>query len=177
MFMYPGTWHWAICAQQARKAELFENNNNDNNEELYLIGAVPMVTMTQSAANWRNTHTHVDRTHSLTHWLTSTQLEPHTHTLHTHTYTHTWVRARTHTRTYNICNNPTKLSFTCRCCCDLENRARSLKLVWKMIKVSTWTDKNLPRNYTWQFCLSEAPMSLTLGQGHENKYDSVKLIT
>ena len=26
-----------------------------------------MVTMAQSAANWGNTHTHVDRTHSLTH--------------------------------------------------------------------------------------------------------------
>ena len=34
-----------------------------------------MVTMAQSAANWRNTHTHVDRTHSLTHF-TSTQLQP-----------------------------------------------------------------------------------------------------
>ena len=30
-------------------------------------GAVPMVTVVQSAANWRNTLTHVDRTHSLTH--------------------------------------------------------------------------------------------------------------
>ena len=29
----------------------------------------------QSAANWRNTHTHVDRTHSLTHF-TSTQFQP-----------------------------------------------------------------------------------------------------
>ena len=26
-----------------------------------------MVTMAQSATNWRNTHAHVDRTHSLTH--------------------------------------------------------------------------------------------------------------
>ena len=26
-----------------------------------------MITMAQSVANWRNTHTHVDRTHSLTH--------------------------------------------------------------------------------------------------------------
>ena len=26
-----------------------------------------MVTMAESAANWRNTHTHMDRTHSLTH--------------------------------------------------------------------------------------------------------------
>ena len=26
-----------------------------------------MVTMAQSAVNWRNTHTHVYRTHSLTH--------------------------------------------------------------------------------------------------------------
>ena len=32
-----------------------------------LIGVIPMVTMAQSAANWRNTHTHMDRTHSLTH--------------------------------------------------------------------------------------------------------------
>ena len=31
------------------------------------IVAIPMVTMAQSAANWRNTHTHMDRTHSLTH--------------------------------------------------------------------------------------------------------------
>ena len=34
-----------------------------------------MVTMAQSAANWRNTHIHVDRTHSLTH-------------LHKHSYNH-----------------------------------------------------------------------------------------
>ena len=27
----------------------------------------PLVTMAQSAANWRNTHTHMDCTHSLTH--------------------------------------------------------------------------------------------------------------
>ena len=33
-----------------------------------------MVTMAQSAAKWRNTHAHMDRTHSLTH--TSTQLQP-----------------------------------------------------------------------------------------------------
>ena len=26
-----------------------------------------MVIVAQSAANWRNTHTHVDHTHSLTH--------------------------------------------------------------------------------------------------------------
>ena len=31
-----------------------------------------MVTMAQSAANWRNTHIHVDRAYS----LTSTQLQP-----------------------------------------------------------------------------------------------------
>ena len=31
-----------------------------------LIGTVPMVTMAQSAVNWSNRHTHVDRTHSLT---------------------------------------------------------------------------------------------------------------
>ena len=37
-----------------------------------LVGAVSMVSMTQSAANWRNTHIHVDSTHSLTHF-TSTQ--------------------------------------------------------------------------------------------------------
>ena len=37
-----------------------------------------MVTMAQSAAIWGNTHTHMDRTHSLTHThtLTSTQLQP-----------------------------------------------------------------------------------------------------
>ena len=32
-----------------------------------VIDAVPMVTMSQSAANWRNTQTHVDRSHSPTH--------------------------------------------------------------------------------------------------------------
>ena len=31
-----------------------------------------MVTMAQSAANWRNTHTHMDRTHSLTHTCINT---------------------------------------------------------------------------------------------------------
>ena len=40
-----------------------------------LIGVVAMVTMVQSAANWRNTHTHTGRTHLLTHF-TSTQLQP-----------------------------------------------------------------------------------------------------
>ena len=34
-----------------------------------------MVAMAQSAANWHNTHSHVDRTHSLTH-------------LHQHSYNH-----------------------------------------------------------------------------------------
>ena len=34
-----------------------------------------MVTMAQSAVNWRNTNTHVDRPHSLTH-------------LHQHGYNH-----------------------------------------------------------------------------------------
>ena len=34
-----------------------------------------MVTMAQSAANWRKTHTHVDRMHSVTH-------------LHHHSYNH-----------------------------------------------------------------------------------------
>ena len=34
-----------------------------------------MVTMAQSAANWRNMHTDVDHTHSLTHF-TSAQLQP-----------------------------------------------------------------------------------------------------
>ena len=33
----------------------------------FIIGSVHMVPMAQSAANWRKTHTHVDRTHSLTH--------------------------------------------------------------------------------------------------------------
>ena len=32
-----------------------------------LIGAVPMITMAQSTSNWHNRHTHMDRTHSLTH--------------------------------------------------------------------------------------------------------------
>ena len=30
------------------------------------MGTISMVTMAQSAANWRNTHTHMDRMHSLT---------------------------------------------------------------------------------------------------------------
>ena len=34
-----------------------------------------MATMAQSATNWRNTHTHMDYTHSLTH-------------LHQHSYNH-----------------------------------------------------------------------------------------
>ena len=34
-----------------------------------------MVTMAQSAVNWRNTHTHMDRTHSFTH-------------VHQHSYSH-----------------------------------------------------------------------------------------
>ena len=45
--------------------------------------AVPMVTMAQSAANWRNTHTHVDRMHSLTHLQ-----------LHQHSYYNHFVRKR-----------------------------------------------------------------------------------
>ena len=44
-----------------------------------LIGAVPIVTRAQSAANWRNTHTLtvMDRTHSLTHsnTITTTRCE------------------------------------------------------------------------------------------------------
>ena len=40
-----------------------------------LIGAIPMVTRAQSAANWRSTHTDMDRTHPLTHF-TSTQVQP-----------------------------------------------------------------------------------------------------
>ena len=40
-----------------------------------LLGAIPMVTKAERAANWRNTHTHVDRTHSLTQW-------------HQHSYNH-----------------------------------------------------------------------------------------
>ena len=40
-----------------------------------LTGAVPMVTMAQNAAYWLDTHTHMDRTHSLTH-------------LHQHSYKH-----------------------------------------------------------------------------------------
>ena len=39
------------------------------------MGAIPMVTMAQSAEKSRNMHTHVDCTHSLTH-------------LHQHSYNH-----------------------------------------------------------------------------------------
>ena len=36
-----------------------------------------MVTMAQSALNWHNIHTRVDRgSHALTHTITSTQLQP-----------------------------------------------------------------------------------------------------
>ena len=48
---------------------------NEGNEWRTLIGTVPMVTMAQSAANWCNTHTQVDRTLSLTR-------------LHQHSYDH-----------------------------------------------------------------------------------------
>ena len=34
---------------------------------IFLIGTIPTVTMAQNVVNWRNTHTQVDRTHSLTH--------------------------------------------------------------------------------------------------------------
>ena len=44
---------------------LYDNNNNNN--ERTLIGTIPIVTMAQSTANWSNTHTQVDHTHSLTH--------------------------------------------------------------------------------------------------------------
>ena len=62
---------------RAEQGELDYNTdtNTNNNEELFLIGAVLTVTVAQSAANWRNTHTLVDRTHSLTH-------------LHQHSYSH-----------------------------------------------------------------------------------------
>ena len=40
-----------------------------------LISTVPMVTMAHSAVNCRNTHTHMDHMHLLTHF-TSTQLQP-----------------------------------------------------------------------------------------------------
>ena len=40
-----------------------------------------MATMAQSAANWRNTHTHMDRTHLFTH------------TLYINTVTNTWCEA------------------------------------------------------------------------------------
>ena len=33
----------------------------------FLIGTILTVTMAQNVVNWRNTHTQVDRTHSLTH--------------------------------------------------------------------------------------------------------------
>ena len=35
--------------------------------EKLLIGAIAMVTMAKNAANWSNTHTDMDRTHSLKH--------------------------------------------------------------------------------------------------------------
>ena len=63
-----------------------------------------MVTMAQSAANWRHTHTHMDRTHSLTHF-TSTQLQktkPHgskrrelMQHAHSRAFTHTHVHSLT----------------------------------------------------------------------------------
>ena len=53
-----------------------------------LIGAIPMVIMAQSAANWRNTHTRTDRTHSLTHW-------------HQHSYNHVVRVFLTESQIYN----------------------------------------------------------------------------
>ena len=50
--------------------------NERMNERRTLIGAVPMVTMAQSAAKWRNTHTHMDYIYAFTDTLTSTQLQP-----------------------------------------------------------------------------------------------------
>ena len=50
-----------------------------------------MVIMAQSAANWRNTHTHMDRTHSLTHLHQSTQ------------FTTTWCEAPAHLLFFSAC--------------------------------------------------------------------------
>ena len=48
-----------------------------------------MVTMAQSVVNWHNTHTHVDRTHSLTH-------------LHQHSYIHMVRSASSTITTFGI---------------------------------------------------------------------------
>ena len=45
------------------------------NSNTIIIGAVPMVTMAQSAAHWHNAHT--CGSHVFTHTPTSTQLQPH----------------------------------------------------------------------------------------------------
>ena len=52
------------------------------------IGAIPMVTMAQSAANWRNTHTRTDRTYLLTH-------------LHQQSYNHVVCMFQTTSQIYN----------------------------------------------------------------------------
>ena len=45
-----------------------------------IIGAILMVTMAQSAMNWRYTHTHMDHTQSLAHF-TSTLLTSYKHVM------------------------------------------------------------------------------------------------
>ena len=59
---------WLVCGLKQRVSicTLYYNNNNNNEEDIWSIGAIPMVTMAQSAANWRNM-TRVDHTHSFTH--------------------------------------------------------------------------------------------------------------
>ena len=76
-----------LFLQQHTQTQLVSDNDhnkkswkkNKNNDELLIGAAIPMVSMaqSQSAANWRNTHTQVDRTRSLTV----------TH-LHQHSYHH-----------------------------------------------------------------------------------------
>ena len=46
---------------------------------IIIIGAVPMVTVAESAANWRNTHTQVSGSHAFAHTLASTQLHFYNH--------------------------------------------------------------------------------------------------
>ena len=76
-----------------------------------------MVTMAQSAANWRNAHNHVDRrqTHIHTHTHTHTHTRVHARTsthAHTHTNTHTHTHTHTQTLTHTHTNNTTAKNVT-----------------------------------------------------------------
>ena len=81
-------YQWIYFSKYFSFDVLDRNHRNKNLEHHWKIimkyfirrSVVPMVTMSQSVANWPKTHTHMNRTHSLTH-------------LHQHSYNH-FVRFR-----------------------------------------------------------------------------------